>query len=387
MQKRPGVGLAKRPLKFFWVCDASGSMALDGKMDSLNIAIKETLPHMKEVAKENPNADVQIQILRFSQGAQWINSLPIALEDFQWSDLVADNVPQTAAFAAEFRRRLDREGAKTGDVQISLIWNNFNDLDLHVICPDGEKIYFGNRTSECGGELDVDMNVSPTSEEPVENVYWKEGSAPEGEYKVFVNHYCNHALPNCGDPTSFKVAIRIGSFIEEFSGKITYGSEEQFVHSFIVDGNVSALGGGGNTDLGAALSLLAEQLKMPPMPERALPPVVVLISDGQPTDDFEQGLANLMKQNWGIKAVRLAIAIGRDVDEEVLEKFIGRGELKPLKANNAADLIHYIRWVSTAVLKSVSSPASQSKGYSESAGNVPIPTPPEPNEVNVNDVW
>jgi Mg-chelatase subunit ChlD len=44
------------------------------------------------------------------------------------------------------------------------------------------------------------------------------------------------------------------------------------------------------TDMGRALELVSDTLKTPPMPERALPPVLVLISDGQPTDAFETGL-------------------------------------------------------------------------------------------------
>ena len=48
----------------------------------------------------------------------------------------------------------------------------------------------------------------------------------------------------------------------------------------------------GLTSLGKAFDLLAAQLSIPPMPERALPPVVVLLSDGQPTDDYKESLAN-----------------------------------------------------------------------------------------------
>ena len=80
---------------------------------------------------------------------------------------------------------------------------------------------------------------------------------------------------------------------------------------------------GGCTAMGAALQLVAEQLHSPPMEERALPPVLVLISDGQPTDDFEAGLARLMQEPWAQKAVRLAIALGHDADLEVLQQFIG----------------------------------------------------------------
>ena len=36
---------------------------------------------------------------------------------------------------SELRARLEREGAQSSDVQISLMWNNYNDLDLHVVCP------------------------------------------------------------------------------------------------------------------------------------------------------------------------------------------------------------------------------------------------------------
>ena len=33
--------------------------------------------------------------------------------------------------------RMQREGARTGDVTATLVWNSTHDLDLHVICPDG----------------------------------------------------------------------------------------------------------------------------------------------------------------------------------------------------------------------------------------------------------
>ena len=63
------------------------------------------------------------------------------------------------------------------------------------------------------------------------------------------------------------------------------------------------------------------------MQERALPPVLVLISDGQPTDDFEGGLRVLMAEPWGMKAVRLAVAIGGELDEGVV-----LGEVAQLQA-------------------------------------------------------
>jgi len=55
----------------------------------------------------------------------------------------------------------------------------------------------------------------------------------------------------------------------------------------------------GVTDMGKALQMVAEQLKIPPMTDRALPPVLVLISDGQPTDDYASGIKAVMDQPWG----------------------------------------------------------------------------------------
>lgn len=136
----------------------------------------------------------------------------------------------------------------------------------------------------------------------------------------------------------------------------------------------------GTTSMGAALQLVASQLKIPPMAERALPPVLVLITDGQPTDDFGAGVKTLLELPWGKKAVRIGVAIGEDADLDVLQKFIANPELKPLSAHSPEALVKQIRWASTVPLKAVSAPPSQAVGAAVAGGasstNVPIPQPP-----------
>ncbi|HTS29255.1 MAG TPA: VWA domain-containing protein [Bryobacteraceae bacterium] len=129
-----------------------------------------------------------------------------------------------------------------------------------------------------------------------------------------------------------------------------------------------------HTDMGKALAMVAEEMKVPPMKPRSLPPVLVLISDGQPTDDFSVGLKKLMDQPWGRAAVRLAIAIGQDADLDVLQRFIGMSpeERAPLQADNAEMLVENIRWASTV-------------GVSGGSKLGPQPLPPTKPAAPVND--
>jgi hypothetical protein len=139
------------------------------------------------------------------------------------------------AALSELRERLEREGAKSSDVQISLIWNNFNDLDLHVVCPSGERIHGGNRHSKCDGELDVDANVRPETKKPVENVVWPEGVAPGGTYRAYVHHYKKHKKRRAKDPTKFKVIVNSGGEVNEYKGALSYGDPIMLIAEFTVE--------------------------------------------------------------------------------------------------------------------------------------------------------
>ncbi len=237
MKMRPGGELATRPLEFIWLADCSVSMRTHGKIDALNEAIRKSIPHMQEVAYENPNAQVFIRAIKFSSGASWHIEDRVPVESFEWDNLEVKGV----------------------------------------------------------------------------------------------------------------------------------------------------------TDLGAALRLLRESLKVSEMSDRALPPVVVLISDGQPTDDYKAALAELMEEPWAVKAVKIAIAIGRAANKRVLKEFCGESGIEVLAADNAETLVQYIKWVSTVVLQAASSPASQSSDTQTMGINVTIPVIDEDFDeietISIEDVW
>jgi uncharacterized protein YegL len=166
-----------------------------------------------------------------------------------------------------------------------------------------------------------------------------------------------------------EVLVRVIKFSDGAQWHVSQPTE---IHNF----RWTDLDAKGVTDMGKALTMLADALKLENMPARGLPPVLVLTSDGQPTDDFNAGLKSLMDQPWGTKAVRIGVAIGDDADLDVLHKFIGNPEVKPLVASNVQDLVKKIKWASTVPLKAASNPASRAKDTPGSAANVQIPAPP-----------
>lgn len=119
--------------------------------------------------------------------------------------------------------RMNRESVNTGELHATLIWNDIADLDIHVICPSGEHIYFGHKESACGGWLDVDMNAreDQISLEPIENIFW--ATSPSGHYKFYVNNYHNRTdsktvFTDSLRKVPFRVRLRRGETIDWFQG-------------------------------------------------------------------------------------------------------------------------------------------------------------------------
>ncbi len=126
---------------------------------------------------------------------------------------------------AEIRKRVEGAGGLIDgvDIRASLLWNNRNDLDLHVVTPAGEHIYFGSKKGTCGGWLDVDMNVGGETDKPVENIRWRKGTAPAGRYRVYVQNYRFHERNQA--PTPFKAELEINGKIEHIEGVISKRGE------------------------------------------------------------------------------------------------------------------------------------------------------------------
>jgi uncharacterized protein YegL len=192
--------LVKRELHFYWLLDTSGSMYNDGKIQALNQAIREAVPHMKEAAGDDARGRLIVHVMQFNDTARWVSAelaAGVPIQNFEWN-----------------------------------------------------------------ADLDAD----------------------------------------------------------------------------------------GETYLGSALELLAKE--MPKLPNNAFRPVIALVTDGQPTDNFRRGLETLTAQPWGRYAWKVAIAIGADADLDVCQQFLGKQEIRGLlKADNVNDIKKFIRFVSMVAAK------------------------------------
>jgi uncharacterized protein YegL len=137
----------------------------------------------------------------------------------------------------------------------------------------------------------------------------------------------------------------------------------------------------GLTSTAKALRLLAGELSVERMPRRGLPPVCILISDGfctDPREEYDNAIADLAKIPWGVKAVRLAIAIGdeSDYNEVELLKFVNQDQIGLLKAHSPEELVSYIKWASVSASVASSRGRSREVQAMDDSSNVSLETPP-----------
>ncbi|MBZ0270010.1 hypothetical protein K8I85_17805 [bacterium] len=106
----------------------------------------------------------------------------------------------------------------TGDVQVTVNWDTDADVDLHVVDPSAQEIYWASRTSASGGELDLDSNAACNGDGVSnENITWGVGAAPNGTYTVRVDYWsaCQ------ASETNYTVLINNGGDVSISHGTFT----------------------------------------------------------------------------------------------------------------------------------------------------------------------
>jgi uncharacterized protein YegL len=104
----------------------------------------------------------------------------------------------------------------------------------------------------------------------------------------------------------------------------------------------------GVTDFGAACKELDKRLSTKEYMKEttgSFAPAIILLSDGEPTDSYQDELDQLKQNNWFKSAIKIAIAVGNDANHSVLEQFTGTPEAV-LEVHNKDALKKMIKFVS-----------------------------------------
>jgi len=106
----------------------------------------------------------------------------------------------------------------------------------------------------------------------------------------------------------------------------------------------------GLTPMGTAFSMAKAMLEDKEVtPSRAYRPTIVLVSDGQPTDDWQQPLRVLVNEGRSQKCDRMAMAIGSEVSNSVLNEFVSGTENKVFTAQDSSQIQEFFQFVTMSV--------------------------------------
>lgn len=179
-----------------------------------------------------------------------------------------------------------------------------------------------------------------------------------------VNEAIENVLPelvtmNENNPDN-EIKVAIMKF--DFDAEWVFGGDELLLPEEVRD-TWNGLDANGYTSMGAAFEALNEKLSVNrgfmKRASGSVAPVLFLLSDGAPTDDYQAGLQKLQNNNWYKIAVRVAVGYSEQCNDDVLREFTGNPETV-LHTNDAKELKKMIKFIAVTS----SRVASQGSGLS-----------------------
>ena len=205
-----------------------------GPIGPTKIAVQlPVAPPLPPDAVEEPKVAAQSGLWLFP-GLRWL-VLALLIGGLAWAAWGYFKSGRSFSVNEIDERIIDRGGVSASEVSFSLVWQSLNDLDLIVVEPGGEPIFYNKKESVSGGRLDLDSNSQDKfSRQPVENIVWRTG-APKGLYKVYVLHFLEREV---GD-SDFLVRVRLGGVEKRISGRIGHGNDPRMEIEKVSDPNLS----------------------------------------------------------------------------------------------------------------------------------------------------
>jgi len=146
----------------------------------------------------------------------------------------------------------------------------------------------------------------------------------EGAKIVALNQAFNELIAELREAQEDYLNIQFRVAVLEYSLGARWVTDGSVVIEKFIWPNLEA---SGVTDFGAACKALNEMLARKAFNREGLcPPVIIVTTDGSPTDDWKAELAVLKQNNWFKYAAKWGIAIGEDANRDVLAAFTGNSE-------------------------------------------------------------
>lgn len=113
----------------------------------------------------------------------------------------------------------------------------------------------------------------------------------------------------------------------------------------------SGVSANGMTPLGGALKLakgIVEDKEQ--TPSRAYRPLVVLVTDGYPNDQWEKPFVDFIESGRSAKCDRMALSVGGDTDMTMLERFVAGTGHEVFTTSQADGIVKFFKFVTMSVL-------------------------------------
>ena len=101
------VEVARRTMVLFFIVDTSGSME-GAKIGTLNQAVEDVIPEIREISENNADAEIKIAVLEFSSGARWVTPAPVPADGFEWQYLNAVGLTDLGEACKALSEKLSR---------------------------------------------------------------------------------------------------------------------------------------------------------------------------------------------------------------------------------------------------------------------------------------
>ena len=187
---------------------------------SLQIPVNANVPFSRIYVNSDSEGFFSVDMAENSSNADLVATYSTVQLDGTDAEINVQVETSEGAVSAPRTLRVTTLVVGTGEVQVSISWDQPTDVDLFLLEPgdDPELIYYGDNASDDGGMLDLDSNPACAIDGVNnENITYQGADAPSGEYIVAVSYYSNCDI---SVPTNFVVTVRANGSTETFTGRL-----------------------------------------------------------------------------------------------------------------------------------------------------------------------